>query len=214
MAWVRCPMPPNTLRVHTEYVPVKSVGTKVFWAFAAETTSAEDWRIFPSPSVPCLNYGGGDQLYKEPQVIQVIRSNRLRWLGHIWRSPENNQTRAYTFKNPMGSRTRGRPPTRWIDNVENDLKILNIKNWQRVAAYRWNWRKRAVEAAKTCNRLIKHLHVSRPQSYGFILLIQLFRIHGSGSLMVMVWNSWPRDVSWVRVLEQLKTRSVEEADAR
>ncbi|GFX98789.1 hypothetical protein TNCV_1503651 [Trichonephila clavipes] len=25
--------------------------------------------------------------------------------------PENNQTRAYTFKNPMGSRTRGRPPT-------------------------------------------------------------------------------------------------------
>ncbi|GFV86299.1 endonuclease-reverse transcriptase [Trichonephila clavipes] len=59
-----------------------------------------------------------------------IRSNRLRWLGHIWRSPENNQTRAYTFKNPMGSRTRGRPPTRWIDDVENDLKTLNIKNWQ------------------------------------------------------------------------------------
>ncbi|GFT02402.1 hypothetical protein TNCV_4625321 [Trichonephila clavipes] len=24
--WVRCPMPPNTLRVHTEYVLVKSVG--------------------------------------------------------------------------------------------------------------------------------------------------------------------------------------------
>ncbi|GFX37302.1 hypothetical protein TNCV_76461 [Trichonephila clavipes] len=45
-------------------------------------------------------------------IPQVIRSNRLRWLGHIWRSPENNQTRAYTFKNPKGSRTRGRPPTR------------------------------------------------------------------------------------------------------
>ncbi|GFT38472.1 uncharacterized protein TNCV_1247711 [Trichonephila clavipes] len=29
MAWVRCPMPPNTLRVHTEYVLVKSVGLKV-----------------------------------------------------------------------------------------------------------------------------------------------------------------------------------------
>ncbi|GFY13055.1 endonuclease-reverse transcriptase [Trichonephila clavipes] len=89
------------------------------------------------------------RLYKEPQVTQVIQSNRLRWLGHIWRSPENNQTRTYTFKNPMGSRTRERSPTRWIDDVENDLKTLNIKNWQRVAAYRWNWRKRAVEAAKT-----------------------------------------------------------------
>ncbi|GFS53654.1 uncharacterized protein TNCV_730751 [Trichonephila clavipes] len=40
------------------------------------------------------------RLYKEPQVTQLIRSNRLRWLGHIWRSPENNQTSAYTFKNP------------------------------------------------------------------------------------------------------------------
>ncbi|GFV77604.1 endonuclease-reverse transcriptase [Trichonephila clavipes] len=84
----------------------------------------------------------------ESQVNQVIRSN-------IWRSPENNQTRAYTFKNPMGSRRRGRPPIRWIDDVENDLKTLNIKNWQRVAAYRWNWRKRAVEATKTCNRLLR-----------------------------------------------------------
>ncbi|GFW37931.1 reverse transcriptase domain-containing protein [Trichonephila clavipes] len=97
----------------------------------------------------------GLTINEEPQVTQVIRSNRLRWLGHIWRSPENNQTRAYTFKNPVGSRTRRRPPTRWIDDVENDLKTLNIKNWQRVAAYRWNWRKRAVEAAKTCNRLLR-----------------------------------------------------------
>ncbi|GFT26200.1 hypothetical protein TNCV_1544111 [Trichonephila clavipes] len=30
--WVRCPMPPNTLRVHTENVLVKSVGPKVLWA--------------------------------------------------------------------------------------------------------------------------------------------------------------------------------------
>ncbi|GFV01673.1 hypothetical protein TNCV_3050661 [Trichonephila clavipes] len=31
-AWVQCPMPPNTHRVHTEYVLVKSVGPKVSWA--------------------------------------------------------------------------------------------------------------------------------------------------------------------------------------
>ncbi|GFY03043.1 transposable element Tc3 transposase [Trichonephila clavipes] len=59
--------------------------------------------------------------------VEINNRIKLRWLGHIWRSPENNQTRAYTFKNPMASRTRGRPPTRWIDDVENDLKILNMK---------------------------------------------------------------------------------------
>ncbi|GFY30047.1 endonuclease-reverse transcriptase [Trichonephila clavipes] len=94
-------------------------------------------------SCPCHDEFRGPRSDYVRQALQrtSIRSNRLRWLGHIWRSPENNQTRAYTFKNPMGSRTRGRPPTRWIDDVENDLKTLNIKNWQRVAAYRWNWRK-------------------------------------------------------------------------
>ncbi|GFU10286.1 ATP-dependent DNA helicase [Trichonephila clavipes] len=29
--WVRCLKPPNTLRVHTEYVLVESVGPKVLW---------------------------------------------------------------------------------------------------------------------------------------------------------------------------------------
>lgn len=94
------------------------------------------------------------RLYKQPQVIQVIRSNRLRWIGHLWRSPEGNPTRICTFKNPEGSRTRGRPRTRWLDDVENDLKILKIKNWKRVAGDRLGWRRRAVEAAKTCYRLL------------------------------------------------------------
>ncbi|GFY04332.1 hypothetical protein TNCV_4414201 [Trichonephila clavipes] len=59
-AWVRCPMPPNTLRVHTEYVFVL-VGAKVLWVVAAETMSAGRWRIFRSPPVPCLTCGGGDR---------------------------------------------------------------------------------------------------------------------------------------------------------
>ncbi|GFV37693.1 hypothetical protein TNCV_2708081 [Trichonephila clavipes] len=47
--------PPST----HEYVLVKSVGSKVLRAVAVETTSTGDWRIFPSPPVPCLNFGGG-----------------------------------------------------------------------------------------------------------------------------------------------------------
>ncbi|GBM14417.1 hypothetical protein AVEN_185324-1 [Araneus ventricosus] len=92
------------------------------------------------------------RLYKEPQVTQIIRSNRLRWLGHVWRTPENNPTRLHTFKNPEGA--RGRPSTRWLDDTENDIKILKIKNWQRVALGRLSWKKRAVEAAKTRSRLL------------------------------------------------------------
>ncbi|GFV12742.1 uncharacterized protein TNCV_1367121 [Trichonephila clavipes] len=39
-------MPPNTLRVHTEYGLVKSVGPKILWA---ESREQGDWRIFTSP---------------------------------------------------------------------------------------------------------------------------------------------------------------------
>ncbi|GFT58372.1 hypothetical protein TNCV_2118751 [Trichonephila clavipes] len=53
-------MAPNTLEIHTEYVLVKSVGSKVLWVVAAETMGAGIWRIGPSPAVPCLNGGGGN----------------------------------------------------------------------------------------------------------------------------------------------------------
>ncbi|GFT53475.1 uncharacterized protein TNCV_3324611 [Trichonephila clavipes] len=40
-AWDRCSMPPNTLRVHTEYVLVKSVGPKVLWAVSRVQEAGE-----------------------------------------------------------------------------------------------------------------------------------------------------------------------------
>ncbi|GFX56509.1 uncharacterized protein TNCV_74551 [Trichonephila clavipes] len=51
------PMPPNTLRVYTEYVLVKSVGPKS----SGLSHERRDWRRFPSPSVPCRYCGGGDR---------------------------------------------------------------------------------------------------------------------------------------------------------
>ncbi|GFV61928.1 uncharacterized protein TNCV_4107321 [Trichonephila clavipes] len=54
-AWVRCPMPPNTLQVHTEYVLVKSVGSKVLWAESRVHGTGE---YFPAPPVPRKNCGG------------------------------------------------------------------------------------------------------------------------------------------------------------
>nr|XP_042909974.1 uncharacterized protein LOC122271741 [Parasteatoda tepidariorum] len=89
-------------------------------------------------------------IFGPPQIVQVIRSNRLRWLGHIWRSPENNAVRIATFKNPSGSRTRGRPPTRWLDDITKDLKVIKINNWKKVAMEKRRWTLRVVEAARGC----------------------------------------------------------------
>jgi hypothetical protein len=51
-----------------------------------------------------------------------------------------------------GTRKRGRPCKRWIDEVEEDLKIMGIRNWHAVAKDRQQWRKTVLEA-KVHNRL-------------------------------------------------------------
>ncbi|GFV67960.1 uncharacterized protein TNCV_1872421 [Trichonephila clavipes] len=50
-------MPPNTLRVHTEYVLVKSVVRSLVGLI----TSAGTGEYFPPLQFPCRNCGGGDR---------------------------------------------------------------------------------------------------------------------------------------------------------
>ncbi|GFT09195.1 uncharacterized protein TNCV_4106231 [Trichonephila clavipes] len=88
-------------------------------------------------------------LYRQP-----ILNNRLRWLGHIWRSSEDNPIKILTVRKPDGARTKGRPPTRWLDDIEKDLITLKIKNWRAVAKNRKPWKEHVVQAIKACKELL------------------------------------------------------------
>ncbi|GFU97315.1 hypothetical protein TNCV_3889301 [Trichonephila clavipes] len=87
-------MPPNTLRVHTEYVLVRSVSPES----RGLSHERRDWRIFPSPPVPCRNCGGGHRWCCHPCFLSgnfaelnrtvtcmVLKANDRRTSTHLSR---------------------------------------------------------------------------------------------------------------------------------
>jgi len=53
---------------------------------------------------------------------------------------------------PTSKRPIGRPKTRWKNDVLEDIKSMNIRNWKKVAQNIVSWKK-VVEQATTVYRL-------------------------------------------------------------
>ena len=77
---------------------------------------------------------------------------RLNWLGHVARMAEDNIVQKIKRWKTMSKRPIGRPKIRWEDDVLEDMKIINISNWKKVAQNRNSWKK-VVEQARTLYRL-------------------------------------------------------------
>lgn len=87
------------------------------------------------------------QLYKEHNIIGVIKSSRIRWLGHLMRMSDGEMPRKLLFGELCGKRRQGRPKLRWLDDVTDDLAGMGIRSWRRKTQERETWRK-IVEDAK------------------------------------------------------------------
>jgi len=93
-----------------------------------------------------------DELMKRKNIIRFIKSQKLKWLGHVERMPKEREvTRIYKWK-PLASRTKGRPKNRWEDDVRMDLQKMKIKDWKRSVSDRDLWRT-IVERTKTRKEL-------------------------------------------------------------
>jgi hypothetical protein len=72
--------------------------------------------------------------------VQSIKINRLKWLGHIRKMDESLLCRKLTFTQLEGSRKKGRPKLRWLDDVLQDLKIVKVTAWRKKAQDRDIWK--------------------------------------------------------------------------
>jgi hypothetical protein len=91
-----------------------------------------------------MNYGEFEQndeledIIKGENIVWFIKNQRIRWLGHI----EGMQDTAIPKKmygKLYATRRRGRPKTRWLDDVSTDLRKMGINEWRDRARDREAW---------------------------------------------------------------------------
>jgi hypothetical protein len=57
-----------------------------------------------------------------PNIVQVVKSRRMRWAGHVARMVEGRGVHRVLVRKPEGKRPLGSPSHRWQDNVKMDLQ--------------------------------------------------------------------------------------------
>jgi hypothetical protein len=71
----------------------------------------------------------------------VIKSRRMRWVGHVACMQEGRGVYRVLVGRPEGKRPLGRPRHRWEDNIKMDLRENGIDgaNWIQLAQDRVQW---------------------------------------------------------------------------
>jgi hypothetical protein len=81
-------------------------------------------------------------LYSSPSINRIIKSRRMRWVGHVARMGEKRNVYRLLVGKPEGKRPLGRPRRRWIDNIKMDLLEIGWcgVDWIGLAQDRYRWR--------------------------------------------------------------------------
>jgi hypothetical protein len=80
-------------------------------------------------------------LYSSLNIVRVIKSKRMRWVGHVARMREGRGVYRFLIGRPECKRPLGRPRCRWEDNIKLDLRETGIDgvNWIHLAQDRVRW---------------------------------------------------------------------------
>jgi hypothetical protein len=86
-----------------------------------------------------------EDIIKGENIVRFIKSQRIRWLGHTERMQDTAVPKKMYGK-LYATRRRGRPKTRWLDDVSTDLRKMEKNEWRDRARDREVWRRIVMEA--------------------------------------------------------------------
>jgi hypothetical protein len=81
----------------------------------------------------------------DADIMRFIKAQRIKWMRHIQRMDQERPTGKLLDWKPMGTGPVGRPRQRWQEDVLEDLKNLEVKNWKEAAKGRRTCRDLAEE---------------------------------------------------------------------
>jgi hypothetical protein len=93
------------------------------------------WRKLPNETPP--------NFYSSPSIIRIIKSRKMRWVGHVARVEEKRNAYRLLVEKPEGKRPLRRPRCRWVQYIKMDLEEVEWEegiDWIRLAQDRDTWR--------------------------------------------------------------------------
>jgi hypothetical protein len=79
-------------------------------------------------------------LYSLASIIRILKTRRMRWVGHVARMGEKRNVYRLLVGKPEVKRPLGRPRCRWIDNIKMDLLQTGLSVVVGLAQDKYRWR--------------------------------------------------------------------------
>ncbi|KAI4464161.1 hypothetical protein MML48_3g00008977 [Holotrichia oblita] len=77
---------------------------------------------------------------KGKDIVQEINQQRIKWFGYVWRSGEESVIKLLVEWKPGGKKRRGRPRSKWLEEVVEDVRGAGVSNWQEKTKDRKRWK--------------------------------------------------------------------------
>jgi hypothetical protein len=98
----------------------------------------ESWRIRRNDEL--------EAIIKGENIVRFIKCQRIRWLGHIEKMQDTAIPKKMLYGRLYATRRRGRPKTRWLEDVFRGLRKMGVNEWKDRARSRETWRHIVKEA--------------------------------------------------------------------
>ena len=73
-----------------------------------------------------------NNLIKNADIGRFVKSKRMAWMGHVMRMEGKRIPKRVLEWKPTGRRNRGRPRKRWIEDIEDGIRIMGIRGWRKL----------------------------------------------------------------------------------